>query len=371
MKGLDLSEEFYWEIVRPLIARRFPQLVEKHAAGLIGYGSDVLGYDDVLSRDHEWGARCYVWLLDSDYDKYAIALDQALDEEVPALFKGYPSRFSVDESHEVLVPYNGRNNLHHIAITSVSRHMRIQLGLLTPYPSLYEWLVIPEQKLLEWTRGRIFTDPVGEMTEVRRGLAYLPDEIWRYKLKYAWSSFRQLYVGGLADLRGEPLSARLLINRMVEQAVQLIFLYNKRLRPGTYKWISRELAQISPEVSRQTKQLEAILLEPSVTRAVEQMEEILTELVNQHNAMKLTDHIELQPSIFYARDLQSYSYINLEDALFATLPEELQQLEIPGTLDQFITSEQLLIWADHYSKFKSIYSVRSDIERTGVGDMIV
>lgn len=55
MKGLDLSEEFYWEIVRPLIARRFPQLMEKHAAGLIGYGSDVLGYDDVLSRDHEWG----------------------------------------------------------------------------------------------------------------------------------------------------------------------------------------------------------------------------------------------------------------------------------------------------------------------------
>ncbi|MEK3899671.1 DUF4037 domain-containing protein [Paenibacillus sp. FSL R7-0179] len=142
---------------------------------------------------------------------------------------------------------------------------------------------------------------------------------------------------GLADLRGEPLSARLLINRMVEQAVQLIFLYNKRLRPGTYKWMSRELAQISPEVSRQTKQLEAILLEPSVTRAVEQMEEILTELVNQHNEMKLTDHIELQPSIFYARGLQSYSYTNMEDALFATLPEELQQLEIPGTLDQFIT----------------------------------
>lgn len=117
----------------------------------------------------------------------------------------------------------------------------------------------------------------------------------------------------------------------------MIFLYNKRLRPGTYKWMSRELAQISPEVSRQTKQLEAILLEPSVTRAVEQMEEILTELVNQHNEMKLTDHIELQPSIFYARGLQSYSYTNMEDALFATLPEELQQLEIPGTLDQFIT----------------------------------
>ena len=44
-----------------------PQLVGRHAAGLIGYGSDVLGYDDDLSRDHEWGPRGLIWLQDADY----------------------------------------------------------------------------------------------------------------------------------------------------------------------------------------------------------------------------------------------------------------------------------------------------------------
>ncbi|WP_274528448.1 DUF4037 domain-containing protein [Paenibacillus piscarius] len=125
--------------------------------------------------------------------------------------------------------------------------------------------MLPEQKLLEWTRGRIFTDPIGEVTEVRKVLAYLPDDIWRYKLRYAWSSFRHLYVAKLAELRGETLSARLLINRMVEQAVQLVFLYNKRYRPGTYKWMSRDLGQISPVVNEHVKQFEGILMESSIT----------------------------------------------------------------------------------------------------------
>ena len=371
MKGLDLSGQFYWEMVRPLIARRFPRLLDKHAAGLIGYGSDVLGHDDDLSRDHEWGARCYIWLLDPVYDQYAEALDQALDEEVPAVFKSHPARFSVEESHQVLVPYTGSDSMHHIAITCVARHMRIQLGLHTVQPSLHEWLMLPEQKLLEWTRGRIFTDPIGEITEVRKVLAYLPEDIWRYKLKYAWSTFRHLYVAKLAELRGEALSARLLLNRMVEQAVQLVFLYNRKYRPGTYKWLSRDLAQISPVVNEHVKKLEAILMEPSIARAVEQLEGLLTKLEYQHNEMKITRYIELQPAPFYARGLQSYSYVNIEDALFAALPGELQQLEISGALDQLITSDQVLIWADHYSKFGKVYSAKSDITRTGVGDMIV
>ncbi|WP_438433692.1 DUF4037 domain-containing protein [Gorillibacterium sp. sgz500922] len=371
MKGLDLSEGFYWEIVRPLIAKRFPQLLEKHAAGLIGYGSDVLGYDDDLSRDHEWGARCHLWLLDSDYEEHAAGLNQAFDEEIPLLFRGYPSRFSVDESHGVLVPYNGKTNLHHVAITSVSRHMRIQLGLQSSRLSVYDWLAIPEQKLMEWTRGRIFTDPVGEITEVRTRLAYLPEEVWRYKLKYAWGSFRHLYVAGLSALRGETLSARLLLNRMAEKTMELIFLYHKRYRPGTFKWMSKELAQISPMGKEWVQQLEGILMEPCVARAVERIEGVLRKLVDQHNEMRVTDYIELEPPLFYARGQQSYSYTNIEDTLGSTLPKELQQLEIPGALDQFITNEHILIWADHYSKFKPIYLAKSDIERTGVGDMLV
>jgi hypothetical protein len=47
ISGLALSEAFYREAVRPLLAEHFPGL--PHAAALVGWGSDVVGYDDAQS----------------------------------------------------------------------------------------------------------------------------------------------------------------------------------------------------------------------------------------------------------------------------------------------------------------------------------
>lgn len=371
MKGLDVCEAFYWEVVRPIIASRFPPLLKKHAAGLIGYGSDVLGHDDELSRDHEWGARCHIWLTDTDYAEYAARLNQTFQEQLPFSFKGCPARFSLDKGHEVLIPYNGSTNLHHVAITTLSRHMRVQLGVSTSRLTLLDWLVVPEQKLLEWTRGRIFADTPGDITALRQSLSYLPAEIWRYKLKEAWSSFGGLHVARLADRRGDSFSARLTINRMAEKAAQLIFLYNKRYRPGTYKWISRELAEISPAANRQGRILEQAILEPDTAKASGMIETVLEELIMLHNQLQLTEPIQPEPPHSYARGLQAHSYSCLENALAASLPGELRQLEIPGGVDQFVTSPHILVWAEHYTKFKALYGMKSDIDRSGVGDMIV
>lgn len=53
IKGLDLCKGFFNECAKPIIDKYFPNL--QYSAGLIGYGSDVLGYDDEISRDHMWG----------------------------------------------------------------------------------------------------------------------------------------------------------------------------------------------------------------------------------------------------------------------------------------------------------------------------
>lgn len=371
MKGLDLCEAFYWEVVRPIMAHRFPTLLERHAAGLIGYGSDVLGHDDEWSRDHEWGARCHIWLTERDYAEHAAGLDRALTEEVPVSFRGCPARFTPDEAREVLVPHKDSTGLHHVAITTLSRHMHIQLGMTAAEPAWVDWLVIPEQKLLEWTRGRIFIDPPGEITALRKRLAYLPEGVWLYKLKEAWSHFGGLYVPVLADLRGDSFSARLALNRLAEKAVQLIFLYNRQYRPGTYKWISRELARIGPAAARQGRMLEAAILEPNAAQAVHRIEEVLEELADLHNQLRITAPVKLEASHPYARGLQDRSYSSLEKVLTASLSPELCQLEIPGGVDQFVTSPYILVWAEHYSKFRTLYQMKADIDRTGIGDMMV
>ena len=53
IKGLELSRDFFLDIAKPILDRHYPDL--EYSAGLIGYGSDVLGYDDEVSRDHKIG----------------------------------------------------------------------------------------------------------------------------------------------------------------------------------------------------------------------------------------------------------------------------------------------------------------------------
>ena len=62
--GLELNRAFYREAVAPILAANFARL--KYSAALIGYGSDVLGYDSERSTDHEWGPRLMLFLDDED-----------------------------------------------------------------------------------------------------------------------------------------------------------------------------------------------------------------------------------------------------------------------------------------------------------------
>ena len=62
MQGLELSRRFYFEAVRPILERDFPEV--EYAAALIGHGSEILGFDDERSRDHEWGPRVQLFTRD-------------------------------------------------------------------------------------------------------------------------------------------------------------------------------------------------------------------------------------------------------------------------------------------------------------------
>ena len=86
--GLELSAAYHREVVAPLLERRLSGL--PYAAARLGSGSDVLGFDDVQSRDHDWGLRLTL-LVEGGA---AGEVDALLERELPTQWRGHPVRFA-------------------------------------------------------------------------------------------------------------------------------------------------------------------------------------------------------------------------------------------------------------------------------------
>ena len=54
MKGLELSEKYFESYGRPMLAEQFPEVMPYVAVGLLGSGSECFGFDDDISRDHDF-----------------------------------------------------------------------------------------------------------------------------------------------------------------------------------------------------------------------------------------------------------------------------------------------------------------------------
>ena len=95
LPGLQLCEKYYQQAVRPLLDSHFPGL--PHSAALIGPGSEVLGFDDPMSTDHDWGPRVLLFLHENDQARQAAAIHQMLANHLPHEFHGYPTNFSAPD----------------------------------------------------------------------------------------------------------------------------------------------------------------------------------------------------------------------------------------------------------------------------------
>jgi len=79
--GLQLSEIFYHEAVKPLLEECFPRVA--YTAARLGRGSDVLGFDTPRSMDHDWGTKLSLFLSQEDDDRHGDAIIETLRERLP------------------------------------------------------------------------------------------------------------------------------------------------------------------------------------------------------------------------------------------------------------------------------------------------
>src|SRR5687767_8742463 len=138
--GLTLNRNFYFEIVRPLIDRRMPNLI--YSASLIGYGSDVLGLDTPMSADHNWGPRLQLFLSTDGYATQADTLNELLRAHLPPTFAGYSVHFSqpnlADNGTQIAEAHQGGPVNHLLAISTVE-HLFQKYLAIAPNAELSAW----------------------------------------------------------------------------------------------------------------------------------------------------------------------------------------------------------------------------------------
>ena len=169
--GAELARGFFSDVVQPLLSRAMPGL--GYAAARLGSGSDVLGLDDAMSRDHDWGCRLTL-LVDEDARDQVQRISRILAETLPERFGEFPVRFPVTWDSSVS---------HQVEVATVGDFAASRLGVdPTGGLSALDWLTVTGQSVLEVTAGPVFADRTRTLAAVRSLLAWYPPEVERYVL---------------------------------------------------------------------------------------------------------------------------------------------------------------------------------------------
>ena len=170
MKGLELSRKYWEELGRPAFEEAFPRVLERACIGLAGEGSECFGFDDEISRDHDWGPGFCVWLAEEDM--------QSLGEKAEAVYRSLPEEFMGFRRLSYSAMSGGR-----VGVMSVGSFYARYIGFDRLPQSVFEWRCIPENGLAVVTNGELFIEQEGPFIEIRRGLLeYYPEDLRKKKL---------------------------------------------------------------------------------------------------------------------------------------------------------------------------------------------
>ena len=243
----DKNRRFYEMYVADLIHTRFPEYEDRIAVGIAGEGSDCLGYDDAISRDHDFGTGVCLWVTDGDMERFGRELSAAYDELVDSEERSYLTR-RLRERRGVMTIRGFYSNI-----------LRIDCDTDRCELTEEEWYRLDHSCLKTATNGEIFRDDLGAFTAFREYLLrYYPDRVWRTRIAeqlhiYA-SSFQVNYARCMS--RGDTVGAELCRAKGVASAMELFFLL-RREYPPYYKWTFRALSDLDGEGTFSAKIREA------------------------------------------------------------------------------------------------------------------
>ena len=331
LTGAELSRAYFEHVVRPLLRGRWRGLPV--AAARLGSGSDVLGLDDVMSRDHDWGLRLNLLVPREAVDD----VDSYLAEHLPAEYLGLPTRFATTWDPVV----------RHRVEVETARDLAVSRLGVDPTRDLDPgaWLSVTGQSVLEVTGGEVFADDSGELDRLRRRLAWYPDDVWRHVVAVDWTRLGQElpFVGRTAE-RGDDLGSRVIAARLVDVAMHLGHLLERRWPPYA-KWVGSSFRSLPRAGSAQRPLTEALSAagwrdrEAGLVRGIR----ILNEVQRDSGLPALDDPVEPfwdRPYAGVSSDVVPALEASISDPLVRALPRGV------GSAEQWSHNVDVLVHAE-------------------------
>ena len=335
IKGMTLCESFFHDCAEEILARYFPDLI--YTAGLLGYGSDVLGYDNVVSTDHMWGPRFYLFLRQEDmYQKEEIL--SVLSRCLPETYRGYSTSFTLPDAndHGVRRPTTTKDGvvMPLIWVQTWQSFLKEQIGTEDPAGmDEADWLAVSEHRLLSLTAGKLFCDGLGVERDIR-ALSQYPFAVRCYLIASSWDMIasEQAFTKRCGDC-GDELGARMIAARTVERLMRLCFLYANTYAPYP-KWFGTAFSRLA--VGEQIKQtLTDVLRAHDAHDREEQMIRAQLLLCELHNESGIGTPVCVRASTYYGRDIRVIHAERLaRAALDAIDGHPLSRLPLIGSLSQ-------------------------------------
>ena len=250
----------YYEKYGRLMLAQFPELQGHYAAGLVGEGSECFGYDDIISTDHDYFPRFFIWLDDEAYEKYGEPL-QAAYEKLPKQWRCCPAEGDTEKvwsgsgertdgdsgnvpdayTDTVMTPEAAQR----CGVCRTKDFYHRLVGREVPPENLYAWIALQETRLATATNGEVFEDCGGGFTAQREAyLSYFPEDVRRKKLASRLRKMAQMgqYQYARCMQRGESVAAHMALSEFIQNAGSCCFLLAREYMPY-FKWMHRKMRE--------------------------------------------------------------------------------------------------------------------------------
>jgi hypothetical protein len=230
-RGIELSKRYFFDTALPALRRDFPDIAGRAAAGLVGNGSECFGFDDEISRDHDWGVDFFIWLTQEDAP---IAPDIARWKT--RLMASQPPPFRRERSE-----YGAS-----VGVSSGGAFYKSLVGFESGPQTIAQWRAVPEENLAMAVNGEVFIDGAGEFTATREYLlGYYPEDIRLKKIAARCMALAQTgqYNLDRCARRADIVTALVVLSRFIESATAMVFHLNRAFKPY-YKWAYKAMSAL-------------------------------------------------------------------------------------------------------------------------------